>query len=183
MNRHISVILLTLMIFTLAGCATTSRVNYDKKSNFSFDGLKSYFVLQSSKTKEDGQDNFLTLDDTRAINAIKTSLNQKGYQQVSKDKADFIISFQIVNDKKYRSNSFYSPWGFYPFGYGYHGGYGNNYIREYQVGSLIIDLIDPKLKQVIWRGSTSSRIKANLTPVEKASRIQAAVTQILSVLP
>ncbi|HFB64160.1 MAG TPA: DUF4136 domain-containing protein [Aeromonadales bacterium] len=175
-KHYIQLILMALVVM-ISACSSTPRVNYDKKANFSFDQLKSYAILQSKD-----KDAFLTLDDNRAINAIKTILNQKGYEETSEDKADFIVSYQVVNDKKYRMDTYYDPWGYRPFWYGY-GGYGGNYLREYQVGTLIIDLIDPKAKEVIWRGSTSSRVKKNLTPVERASRIQDAVSLILKVLP
>lgn len=178
MKHYIQLILMILAVLVSA-CSSTPRVNYDKKADFSFDHLKTYAILQSKKD----DDNFLTLDDNRAINAIETLLNQKGYQKTTRDKADFIVSYQLVKDKNYRMDTYYDPWGYSPFWYGYGAPYGGNYLREYQRGTMIIDLIDPKAKEVIWRGSTSSRIKSNLTPVEKSSRIQKAVSEILKVLP
>jgi len=163
------------LVWSINGCSFNPSVHYDSKPNFNMDGLHNFFILQ--KQKQDGV--YLTLDQNRAINAIDKILINKGYKSSTKEKADFIVSLQLVKEKKYRSENYYEPFGYYPFWYGFGN---NNYVREYEVGTLIIDIINPNSKEVIWRGSTGSRIKKNLSPSERKARIQLAAQNILKTL-
>src|SRR5215831_7893193 len=70
-------------------------------------------------------------------------------------------------------------------GYGpYRGWYGvggaQTVVDDYDVGTLLVDFIDPDSNSVIWRGSAQSRLQELKTPEERQARVQAAVDQVLA---
>lgn len=170
--------LILAFITILGGCSLTPKVHYDSKPEFKFEGFHKYFILQTEKE----ENHYLSLDQNRTIRAINDILKQKGYQNSTKSDSDFIVSFQLMNEKKYRSDNTHDAFFLSPYWYSYGFGY-SNYVREYTVNTLIIDIIDPHSREVVWRGSTGSRLKSNLNPEEKSQRIRKATENILKVLP
>ena len=73
------------------------------------------------------------------------------------------------------------------YGYGRYGRYGgistSTTVSEYQEGTLLIDMIDPSSKQLVWRGSGQARIRQSSSPEEREKRIGEAVQQILEDFP
>jgi hypothetical protein len=57
------------------------------------------------------------------------------------------------------------------------------YGREYDEGSLIVDFLDPETKRVVWRGLARDEVNWRLTPDEIDERIRKAVQKILSRFP
>ncbi len=56
-------------------------------------------------------------------------------------------------------------------------------VREYTEGTLIIDFVDPKADQLIWRGTGQSRLSESKTPEERTENINEAVAKILAQFP
>ncbi len=54
---------------------------------------------------------------------------------------------------------------------------------EYDVGTLMIDVIDPQTQQVIWRGSAQSEVHLSKSNDQKRAKIEQAVTKILERFP
>jgi Domain of unknown function (DUF4136) len=54
---------------------------------------------------------------------------------------------------------------------------------EAEIGTLVIDIIDPKTKTIIWRGWGRAEVKENQTPTQSEQLIQKIVTKILSSFP
>ncbi len=56
-------------------------------------------------------------------------------------------------------------------------------VREYQEGSLIIEIIDAPTDQTIWRGWAQAEIKPSARPEERREQIHTAVQKILARFP
>jgi hypothetical protein len=54
---------------------------------------------------------------------------------------------------------------------------------EYEEGSLIIDIVSPKTKQLIWRGSAQAKLNETATPSARREKIHQAVQGILKRFP
>jgi hypothetical protein len=79
-------------------------------------------------------------------------------------KPDLLVSFHTYTEKKhtgylggpaYFTGGFHRGWGYYPYGYGNWPYAWNSGFRSYTYteGTLIIDLVDARTKQLVWRGS------------------------------
>ncbi len=166
-----------MVVVLVTGCSTTTKVNYDRNPDFDFSTLKSYYIL----TQSEKPDKYTTLQEKRTANAISTRLNQSGFKQADKESADFLVAFQHDVEKKTRMANGFLDYGHAPYWGGFY--VQPAYIREYKKGTLIIDIIDPNKKEVVWRGSVSAKLLKNLPTAEKKTQLTLAVDRILSGFP
>ena len=73
-------------------------------------------------------------------------------------------------------------WHGYPYG-GYWPGYSQTYNVEYQEGTLIIDILDAKSHELVWRGTGQDYVEEQQSPEEITEGINQAVTGIMSDFP
>jgi len=155
MRKYILLLLLPIIISACSSLKTTTE--YDPDVDFT--QYKTYIFLPWNKQS----DEILTdIDKERFRNAIRADLNILGYTE-SKTEADLAINiFIIVDDKTgtatytdfYTSGTgvgyYYGPWG-----YNNPGGvspYTTMHSYDYKQGTLVLDLLDVKKKQLAWQG-------------------------------
>ena len=56
-------------------------------------------------------------------------------------------------------------------------------MREYERGTLLIDVLVPADRSLVWRGSASARIREESDPAQREQRIEEAVEAILDRFP
>ncbi|MET1255989.1 DUF4136 domain-containing protein [Aliikangiella maris] len=177
-----SVLIISLLMFT-AGCAIKPRVTTDYDTAYDFTSLKSYawIVAQNDNQPESEamkSEPVMTLQSKRQANAIETILNRRGFQKAeSVESADFLLKTHMVTDKKVDVDRFYHTWGYRPFFYtdDFHPYFyglphsSTTVVTERQIGTLVLDIVDPEKKQVIWRGTVASPVEIykNYTPEER----------------
>ena len=111
-------------------------------------------------------------------NAVDNSLASKGYKKKSIGKADFLITYHVTLDKQTEIqvinsyNNYSSGWG-WGWGYGRHnspysGFYGNEtFVYTYDEGSLIVDIVEPESRELIWREAATGRVNFSHSPEQK----------------
>jgi Domain of unknown function (DUF4136) len=176
---------LGLSLLLLTGCSSIS-VNYDYDTSTNFGSLRSYSWAPDPETA------LTQMDAARAdrrsgllSNRIKTSVNKnltaKGLI-LNDDTPDLLAVFHIgVQDKIQVTN-----WGYNYSNYYWGGGYGGQQmdVYQYQEGQLIIDLVDAKSHNLVWRGSGSGVVdNTNRSPEEMQARMDDIVAQILANFP
>jgi hypothetical protein len=50
-------------------------------------------------------------------------------------------------------------------------------------GTLILDVYDPKLKSLVWRGTASDTLRAKSSPEKRQARLDKAVKKLLAKFP
>lgn len=182
-------VFLGLILVLLTGCAAKPRVTSDYDSNFDFSSLKTYAWI-----KAQDENKVSTLDGKRQANAIETMLNRKGFKKSADgESADFLLKTHTVTDKKVDIDRFYRTWGYHPFYhpnvmYPYFYGWPHNsttIVREQKIGTLVLDIVDPDKKQVIWRGTIAKplSIYEDRTPEERATIALANAEHMLASFP
>jgi hypothetical protein len=58
-----------------------------------------------------------------------------------------------------------------------------NYMRAFERGSLVIDIVAPALKTVVWRGIAQTEVNRELSDQDRQARIDKAVQDIIKKLP
>ncbi len=187
MNRPVFFGLVVALLFLSSGCSTLS-VNTDYNPAYDFSALKSYAWLNNGQiSSSDARVNNALIVD-RVRKAVEQTLATRGYVKTDSASADFIVSWLGAIDKKLQVDTidhFYSPYG-----------YGSLYrapalggsmptVRtyEYEVGTLIIDILDPDQHKLIWRGTGEDRLKGNKKPEEVTKGIDEAVAAIMKDFP
>lgn len=165
--------LVTLLgIFFLISCSSV-RVNadYDKKANFS--GYKSYAYFKSGIDKAEISD----LDKKRILYAIDDAMAVKGFSK--SDSPDVLIS---IFTKEREIVDVYQNYGL-GWGWGWGPSWGMGYSRTTTTpeGTLFIDIIDAKTKELVWQGQGTGYLTTNTD--KKDECIKEFVNRILGQYP
>lgn len=188
-SNRIKQLFLVMAMIGLSACAIKPPVTTDYDTAFDFSTLKTYAWAQSKEKNP-----VSTLEGKRQKNAIETILNRKGFvKTLQSNQADFLLKTHTITDKKVNIDHFYNNWGyrynFYPYRhrlYPYHYSFNAaTAVREYKIGMLILDIIDPQKKQVIWQGTVSKPLGLykNRTPEEHATIALLNAQQMLASFP
>lgn len=164
-------IIATIAIFVIAGCSTIS-VNQDYDTGYDFSQLKTFGFIPIPEDAGIDQ-----LSANRLGDAIKAELISKGY--TLSENADFGIALHFGKQTKTSVQS---------YGYGYGGwwgrpGMGGVDVSQYDEGTLVIDFIDMKKKELVWRGTGTGIMSDSPSVEEKTENINNAVNQILAQFP
>ena len=118
----------------------------------------------------------------RIESAVQSVLTGRGYTEVSSGSPDFYVTYHLAVDQELdlqtTSTGGYGRWG-------YAGGWGSaeTTVRKYDVGTLVIDVIDARARKLMWRCTAQSRIHDVKDAQERERRILDAVTRVLARFP
>ncbi len=177
----IAVIPLLLVLF-LSSC-TSVRVlsDYDKEADFG--SYKSYAFYKTGIDKAQISD----LDKKRILRAIETEMGARGF--VKSENPDVLVSIftkereQVDVYNNYWGGSYGWGWSPYYWGGGYGLGRGGNSVSTRTEGSLYIDLIDAKNKELVWQGKGVGTLGNSKNMEKKEQRIREFVAEILQQYP
>jgi len=173
MRRFIAALLLIT-----AGCGgprLTVDSDYDTATDFS--KYKTWSWMPGKKPSEKDID---SLSQKRIVETIDEELPRRGLAKVAEG-GDLSATYQISVVHKIEA----SP-ATVGVGYGWgpaHIGVSKTPTREYDEGTLILDLVDPKTKTLIWRGTARGTVKPDASPEERKERIRNAVGYLLEDYP
>lgn len=166
----------------LSACSTNYTPESDQSSQYDFSSIKTYSVIGDEQYKNPM---FSDIDRVRFDSAIDDSMQQRGKFKVSESEADVLVSYFVVTKDKIKINSTYSG-GYYGHGYG-HSGYGgsisNISTRNYVEGTLVLDVIDNKTKQSVYRSTLVKPIKSYDSIEERKQAINTVVNKMFKALP
>ena len=171
--KNVSVFLSLCLMIGLMSCSRSFvKSDYDREVDFA--NYKTYdWMAQPQKSSSDplAQN---TLLEKRIKNAVEKELTAMGYQKQTTGKPDFLIVYYIGVEDKLDVTS---------YGYGYwrrYHGAGGVDVRQYKEGTLILDIIDPKLDQLVWRGWYVDAVDDREIGMEK---IRKAIQHVLEEFP
>jgi len=173
MKRIIGMTLVVLFAFAGLGRAGKVYVDYDR--NAIFGSYKTYAWLSAKGFNLADVNELLHL---RVKNYIEAKLQKGGFLLVDKN-PDFLVTYYTASKDMTKINvvamgySYGPGWGWDPYWTGYWGwGYGGSHAASGQVavytkGTLIIDIIDAKTKQLIWRGTLKDSVPDDPDKISK----------------
>jgi hypothetical protein len=166
----------TIFILSIIGitvsCSATYDVKYDYDRQAQFSDFMTYDWMQAP---ENTRVNNLVVQ--RIKNAVNAELKAKGLTMTSNNPDVLIAEHHEKRDQLQ-----ISTWG---YGRGYRGGHGPGGVSvyEFEEGSLILDFVDAKSKNLIWRGSAKAQVDDVDTPEQSEELISAVVKEILKNYP
>jgi hypothetical protein len=170
---------LTLAIAAVPAIAAAQKTTYDFDKTADFSQFKSYAM-------NDGTPSGQPLIDKRIVAAIERQLAAKGL--VRNDAApDVFVLFHVAFDEQKDISSYSSGPMYGGYGWGWGGGWGTTTtdvrVREILVGTLAIDMVDARKKEIAWRGLGTKEIDTNAKPEKRDSNITKAVEKIFRNYP
>jgi hypothetical protein len=190
MNYTLRALVLALAS-TVFGCSTMEiSYDFDPKANFS--GLKTYaWIKKAQKLTGDPRIDGNTILATRIHDAVDAGLAARGFKKATSD-PDFLVAYHVSLDKRQSVQTLNNYYGYGPgWGYGYGASYRpggwagapESYVYEYEEGTLILDIVDAKNKELIWRGSAQDEVHFKSTPEKAQAQINEAVDKMLEKFP
>ena len=163
------------LLFALASCSSVN-VNSDYDKNASFDNYKTYAYNKTGIDKVEVSD----LDKKRILRSIDEVMTSKGFSK--SETPDVLINFFTKEREQVDVTQFNAGWG-YGWGFGWNPWIwgGNTSINRYIEGTLTIDVIDAKKKELIWQGIGEGVLTKNRE--KKDENIKEFVTKILEQYP
>ena len=164
-----------LLLLILSSCSSVNVYSdFDKKVDFS--PYKTYAFHKTGIDKVQ----ISQLDKNRILNAIDAELTKKG--MTKSENPDLLINFFTKEREQVDVTQFNIGWG-YGWGWGWNPYLwgGQNYVSTSTEGTLYIDLIDAKKKELIWQGEGVGYLTQNRS--EKEARINEFVAKILMQYP
>ncbi len=164
---RITLVCLVALLAAVPVAAQKVYVDFDR--NADFESYKSYAWLPSEGTSVADTD---TLMHTRIQNEIELALSTN-LARVSEN-PDLLVTYHTNEKEELQLSTtsmgygYGAGWGWSPYwGGAYGGGMSTTTASTYTRGTLIIDIIDAKQKNVIWRGSAEATVPSNPRKGEK----------------
>jgi Domain of unknown function (DUF4136) len=164
-------VLCVLGFAALALACTTAHGRFDFDANASFASYRNYAFIHPGPPEEGTPEEGVPtpsadlvasqLNERRVQAAIERELRAKGLEPAPEETADLLVAFNISSREASRPE-------FYPSGMAYGWPYGwwydhwdTVYTRIYTEGLVIVDLIEAKSRQLVWRGWTADPLPSS----------------------
>src|SRR5690606_14779726 len=168
--KAIKSILVLFAVSLLASCSSV-RVSSDYDKSVDYSQYKTYAFYKDGIDKVKVHD----LDKKRILKAIESELQAKG--MTASDNPDVLINIFTEASERVDVNQWGYGWGWSPMMWG-----GNTAtVSRTTEGTLYIDLIDAKKKELVWQGIGEGVLTKNID--RKEERINEFVNKILAKYP
>jgi len=166
---------------TQLGCQTMD-ITSDWDPAIDFSKLSTYDWMPDPEPGGPGINDSLTRD--RVYRAVDRVLADRGYVHHVSGTPDFLVGYYGAVETRLDVRSLDDYYGYRPgwSGPGYRRGI-RTYVREYDQGTLILDISDPHTSKLMWRGSAQAEVDRKRTPYEREATINEAVNRILEHFP
>jgi hypothetical protein len=162
-------------------CATTANVaatsDFDHAVNFRAYKTWAWYPKQANDTEGGPARGYESFTDQRIRDAVTKDLTAKGLTEVANNASpDVYVAYSVrVENKQQLAGGYpYSPYGYGYGGYGYGFGgypYGGGRAYNYKAGTVIIDIVDAKRKELAWRGTGQAQLDQNSISEAETYRI------------
>jgi hypothetical protein len=169
-------ILPLLLLFILGSCGSTVSVYSDYDKNIDFSQYKTYAFHKRGIDRVAISE----LDKKRILNAIDLELGRKG--MIKSESPDLLINIFTKEREQIDVNQYYDGWGYgWRYGWNPYLWGGRTYVTTTTQGTLYIDLIDARKKELVWQGEGVGYLTENRN--EKEKQINEFVAKILAQYP
>jgi hypothetical protein len=172
LTRMTTAVIATLLI---VGCGYTIRTNTDYNHAVNFSNYHTFSMMKGNSSGN-------PLLDQRATENVKAALAAKGWTEAPQGQAAAAVVVHAATKTKHSYQTFYDGWGG-GWRYRWGGGPGSSttYVRDYKVGTVVVDIFDAQSKEAIWRGSATDALSGNSDSNAKAT--EAAITKMFDNFP
>ena len=169
-------------LLLLTACASPVRYDYDVSHDFS--RYKSFDLYAPGKRgRNQGEE--ATLMDKRIRAAVAAELQTKGFAREEVADPDFLVAcYPIYRTRHYRTTTrvgiggggWHRPWG-------YRVGTSFSQVHNYREGTLVIEIVDTRTNQLVWRGADEGVLTGLDDPERANDAVASAVKDTLAKFP
>lgn len=167
------------LLLGAAGCASVPRVgvssDFDHAVNFRAYKTWAWYPEQPADSEGGPAKGYNSFFDQRMRRSVEAEMTRKGMTKVTANPDVFVAYSARVEDKQRTSTPYYGPYG-YPYWYGGYYGLGRTpYQQDYKAGNVIIDIVDAKRKELVWRGYGQSQVDQQTLTEPEVDRLVSGV--------
>ena len=159
---RIFLVLTTFALMTACASSTNIQSDYDRSVDFSKYKTYGYYSPMGIENP-----NYSSLMGQMFRDAIDVQMKQRGYVKSSNPDVLFNVSARLEDKTRVTTTSdpmmygggyygyrggMYDPWGGYGYGTSTH-------VSQYTQGTINIDMVDPRLKRMLWEGVAIGRVQ------------------------
>ncbi len=179
--RAISLVALIFAGFLVGGCSQGMKVETEFDRDANFTGLHTWDWLPG-EPKPTG---YRELDNpdlkARVQGAIETGFVARGCTKVSED-PDFLVAYHFVFSEEVTARNIENYYQFIHYSV-FVPTVTSSYKELFDLGTLIIDVLDCRAKSFVWRGAARTKVNIQAGPRENDPKIREAVELILERFP
>jgi hypothetical protein len=183
MQRSIILLAATAL---LAGCGGGLKVQANADPEASFNGWQTY--RWAERTEEGKQDRrvYNYVVEGRVKEAVNLALQEKGFREDSTaSDVDFLVGWHGFLEGQVNfsavSSVYEYGWGWFHPGSGYVSS--QTYMNYWRDGTLMIDIVDAREEQLVWRGMGTGSINPDDSLERKQENMNDAARRILKTFP
>ena len=169
---------LTGVFLLVAPACSTLKVSTDYDRTVDFAAYRTYGWIDTQEIRN-------TLLKKRVMAAVDEELQGKGLV-LKQDGSDLEVAIHPRFSSEVMVNTYSTGWG-YSSGWGGWGGVGaggtTSTVREVPVGTLIVDLVDTRRKELVWRGTATSPIDSEASAEERQEMVNDAIRKLFEDYP
>ena len=178
-----------LLVLFVGGCSTL-KVNYDYDPEYNFSSFKTYRWARANERNPEDVLVKNPLIQRRLAQSLDKVMKEKGLKIVERGDADLVVVMHAGTTEKVRVQQdtyaapvyrgpYYRGW-YDPF-WGPYGG--TTSVSYYTEGTLVIDLVSWKDKELVWRGTGSDTVKTYNDSEKQQKRYDEVVAKIMAGYP
>lgn len=185
--RRAAVIVFLSVGATIGGCSSI-RVDtkYDPNIDFTTNTNFGWLPVPKARTGD------LRIDHAALDAVVRTAVNRKlaarGFKWTTELEVDFWVVYHVAIRKKLEYSTL-------PIGYDYSPAWGRDqwteenigdrgtYVRSFDEGILVLDIVDARTSRLAWRGSAQAEVDAARSRRQKEARLKRAVGKMLFGFP
>lgn len=166
------------LVLGATSCASVPHVgvssDFDHAVNFRAYKTWAWYPDQPTDAEGGPAKGYNSFFDQRMRRSVEAEMVRKGLTKTDKTPDVYVAYSARVEDKQRAAMP--GPYG-YPYWYGYYGAWGRPYqtVQDYKAGNVIIDIIDAKRKELVWRGYGQSQVDQQTLSDEDVNRLVGGV--------
>lgn len=160
------------MVMLSASAAMGQQVSVDYDRGRDFGAYKTFMWMKEPATVN-------PLDRQRLIAEVNAALAARGLTLVTAD-ADLCVAAHTATQEERTLSTFYDGFG----GWRWRGGgFGTatTTVSTYEIGTLVVDIFDARMKEAIWRGVSMKTLSDD--PAKNARNLNKAITRLFERWP
>ena len=167
--KKVCFVLSAWLVLAFWGCSSI-YVKSDYDHDIDFTQYTTFKWMRNPKKVSKNSVRKGSLLDKRIRRAVEQELEAKGYEVKKSGRVDALLVYHVNLQKRVEVS---------PARDGYYG-WRRGHVHRYKQGSIIIDVVDPRLKQLIWRGAAVGTIGK---PDASQEKVNAAMTKVFEKYP
>ena len=181
MTMQRSLLLLGGLVF--GGCASGMQVSHDLNPDIDFSAYESFALLEEEQARPSSQQFFAA----RVKAALETVMQEKGLRLTNSD-PDLLIAWDAATEGKMSVSTYGTSYGGgyrgrYGWGGGVSTGYSTTSVNEWTEGTLVVEIVDARMEQLVFRASAQAKLTESVSPEDRAEKVNRAIARMLDAYP